>query len=173
MSSIVQISDFKGFHKLTVTSYNDYLIQSYIDRYEDDYLNKLLGCDLKDLLIADLIGGVPTNPDYLAWFNPFCEEVVSCYNKCTLESKGLKDMLKGFIYYHYTRDNVNIQHATGVSKVQSEISNKLDNINLERTAEIRYNESVGSYKAIKSKVKGTKCYCKNKDVIDYKFLDLV
>ena len=141
--SIVVNSDFVGKYELTLTQYNTDLIDSYIERYEKQYLIKLLGGGLYDLFIADLTAGVPTTAIYLSIFNPlyvdlWCE---------TLVSNGIKEMLLGFIYYHYTLDQQQQQTSVGVTAPKSENSAGID---MNHISQNRFNENVESFKAIQS-----------------------
>lgn len=167
MANIVTIECFVGFHHLADNCYGESRLQSFIDRYEDYYLCSLLGAELYPLFIDDLVGGVPSNPDYLSWFNPFCEDIDGkCCLTETVNSKGLKDMLTGFIYYHYVHQSQMRQTQTGTTVSKSHNSTNVGMINNERDAESRYNESVESYNAISLKIGN----CKK---LDYKFLDLI
>ena len=115
MANIVNISDFKGFYSIATNDEYTNNLQSYVDRYEDYYLCELLGGTLRTALIADLTNGVPTSTDYLKWFNPFCRDYDSQYLLCQQRgiSKGIKDMLTGFIYYHWMHDQQTQSSLTG------------------------------------------------------------
>lgn len=126
----------------------------------------LLGSELMQLLIDDLVDGVPTNPEYLEWFNPFCEEVTHCCKTETVISKGLKDMLTGFIYYEFVHTSQQRQTPTGTTVQSTNNSIKVDMLNNERDAETRYNESTDSYNAISAKL--NKCAH-----LQYKLLDIL
>lgn len=150
MSNIVQIQDFKGFYKIPNNCFDKDYFQHYIDKYEDYYLNELLGVNLKTLLIADLVNGVPLDPSYLEWFNPFTERF-NCEDEVR-QSIGLKNVLLGLIYYSYTHSNQYSQSLTGVVVSSNENSEMLRPANVERVAEVRYNDSVPSYNNIAYKL---------------------
>lgn len=141
--SIVVNSDFIGKYELTLTQYNTDLIDSYIERYEKQYLIKLLGGSLYDLFIADITNHVPTTAKYLAIFNPLYVDLFCG----TLVSNGIKEMLIGFIYYHYTLDAQQQQTSVGVVAPKGENS---DNISMNSIIQNRFNENVESFKAIQS-----------------------
>ena len=131
---ILQLSDFKeGKFKIPQTNnLCSNQLQKYIDRYEKRYLIDLLGCELSELLIDDLVDGVPTDPLYLSLFNEICIDLRNGFfnyyysqSLCYCEpkriiSRGLKSMLQGFIFFEYMRDFPNQRDLTGVNRVDSE-----------------------------------------------------
>lgn len=139
--SIVLNSDFVGKYELTLTQYNTALIDSYIAKYEKEYLIKLLGKSLYDLFIADLVSGVPQTTIYEAIFEPLYIDLFCGFS----ESNGIKEMLIGFIYYHYTLDTQQQQTSVGVTAPKSENS---EGVNLNSISISRYNDNVQSYKTI-------------------------
>ena len=116
--SIVLNSDFVGKYELTVNQFNIDLIDSYIEKYEDYYLSQLLGASLSSAFISNLTAGVPTNPIYLTIFNPLSYD----FNNKVITSNGIKEMLLGFIYYHYVSDSDQIQTSIGTVAPSNENS---------------------------------------------------
>ena len=58
MSNIIQIADFAGTeYSLPEQKYISY--QNYLDKYEKEFLVNLLGAELYDLFVSDLVGGIP------------------------------------------------------------------------------------------------------------------
>ena len=123
MSSILQISNFKSpgrFH-LSLNGNNEDGLQAYIDEVQGDILNKLLGCDLAKLFVADLTG-TPQRPQdqiYKDIFEPFCVEEMYCGQ---LTSKGMLIMLQGFTFWYYFRDNGFKRTTSGPKKNAAENS---------------------------------------------------
>jgi hypothetical protein len=142
--SIVLNSDFVNKYELTLTQFNTSLIDSYIAKYENEYLVKMLGKALYDLFIANLVNGVPTSAIYTTIFNPL---YVDTFISGEVESNGIKEMLLGFIYYHYTLDTQQQQTSVGVTAPKSENS---EGINLNSISISRFNDNVKSYKTIQS-----------------------
>jgi hypothetical protein len=142
--SIVLNSDFVGKYELTLSDFTEPLIDTYITKYEKHYLVKMLGKTLYDLFIANLVNGVPTSAIYLTIFNPL---YVDSYINSESESNGIKEMLLGFIYYHYTLDAQQMQTSTGVTSPKGENS---EGVNLNSITISRFNENVQSYKTIQS-----------------------
>lgn len=169
MSLIINRECFTGFHLLQSNCYGYSKLQAYMDRYEEHYLKLLLGSELYPLFINDLLNGVPQDTEYLELFNPFCETVSNCHcNNEEIISKGIKDMITGFVYYNFVHGNQMKQTPVGTTVKKTHNSINVDFLNNERDAEDRWNEAVGTFKAIRSKLG----FCEIKE-IDYKFLDLI
>lgn len=168
MSNVIQISDFVGNYYIANNSRANDTLQLIIDSQENEYLTNLMGIDLRDLFIADLVGGVPTDLDYLSFYNPyeelFCDKMY--------RSKGLKETLLGLVFYDYiSRDNY--QHSlTGVIVNANENSTVLDANEVVRFAESRRNGIVESYNMIGRKICELELYSYS-DKIDYTFLDVI
>lgn len=151
MSRFLEPSDFTGKYKISKNCYDEAVLQSYIDKYEDLFLIKLLGSSLYDEFIADLdVDNLPTTARFIAIYYSFHKDI-SNYNglfynnNCLLMSEGMITMLKGFIYYHYISAE-NIKHTiTGLTKGINENSGGSTYEMIYRTAEIRYNEALQSY----------------------------
>jgi hypothetical protein len=142
MGLFVTISDFTGKFAVSTGMYANTNIQSYIDRYEDIYLTELFGISLYDLFIADLdVNDLPQATKYEKIFEAFKEEI----GFQLIISKGMKDMLVGFIYFEYMKDSITQTTPIGVVKQQSENSNP---ISAHTPIYLRYNESVKTYRAI-------------------------
>lgn len=139
MGLIIVKDDFVGKFDL-VKSIND-KIESYIETYEESYLRELLGINLFNLYKADVVNHLPVTASYLTITNPlFIEQ-----NGYSIISNGIKDMLLGFIFFEYVRDNKIKQSMSG------SVVNSVDNSNNDFTQEFlfqRYNESIDIYKNI-------------------------
>jgi len=142
MGLFVEISDFTSKFALSTGMYANTNIQSYIDRYEDLYLTELLGINLYNDFIADLdVDNLPQAVKFEKIFNAFKEEM----DIRLIISKGMKDMLLGFIYFEYMKDQVTQMTPNGVVKQSNELSTP---ISAHTTIYTRYNESVKTYRAI-------------------------
>ena len=147
--AILTINDFEnGRFKIPVNPKQEIDLMDKIQYVEDNYLPKLFGVELYDLFIADLAlptAGEPTDPRFIKLFNSFnyqnsggCADLV--------RSEGIKQMLKGFVYYLYNRDIVSRITTVGIKKTESENSINMTAISHDITS--RFNESVSTYKAI-------------------------
>lgn len=155
---IVQVSDFnEGKFELHTGMYDIPRIQSYIDKYEPRYLRELLGVDLFNLFNADLIlgGGTPTEPRFIKIF----DELTIDLPWRILDSDGIKEMLMGFIYYEYTKDQ--IVQMTPNGNVRPVGQNSEVAGSLYTQIYTRYNDGVRSYKAIQMYI------WKNPDAYDF------
>jgi len=169
---LLTTDDFRtGFHALPLDKYNQ--LQSYIDKFEPLILCQLFGSELYDLYVADLVDGVPQSPRFLEVFNPFCKTVQIKYccwkgiweydyesRWCEelLQSEGIKEMLKGFIYFNYLPQLGNQQTPVGLTRKKVAASDMLSDKQVGRDAEQKLNQAIISYQAIQ------KFMCYNHDV---------
>lgn len=143
----ITYADFgKGKYELHTGMYEQEKINAYIDKYERQYLVKLLGVDLFNLFVADLVNGIPQSPIYASLYNPF--EYDYSVGGCIVFSEGMVDMIKGFIYFEYLKDQTNQIAVSGNVRPVGENSNPVNNVN--SMIYNRYNESIRTFKAIKT-----------------------
>jgi len=141
---IVNISDFTGKYQLSTGMYDTVKLQDYIDKYEKRYLIELFGANLYDEFISDLdTNNIPQSPNFLKVFNPFYENLTF---RQLIISEGIKEMLKGFIYFEYSKDLINQMTPYGNVRPISENSEPVST--LYSMIYARYNEAIKSYKAI-------------------------
>ncbi len=140
--AIVSAGDFTGKHRIVLNGYKEEDFAEYIDRYEAIYLVKVLGKELYDLFIADLAETSP-DPIYTKIDEPFIEQL-ECGK--ILDSKGVKDLLKGFIYFHWQTDSAVQQTIIGGKRQKGELSN--DPTNNIGSIWDRWNEAVKTVRAI-------------------------
>ena len=140
----ITYSDFgKGKFELHHGMYEQAKIQAYINKYERQYLVKLLGVELFNQFVADLVSNVPQDAKYLKIYNPFEYDNVNCY---IYISEGMTDMIKGFVYYQYLKDLTNNVAVSGNVRPLGENSENVSTLN--SMIYTRYNDSVRTYKAI-------------------------
>lgn len=117
-------------------------IQTFIDAVEKRYLQDLLGCDLYDLFIADLVSNVPQTQRFIDIFDEFCKD-----DNCgIIRSEGIKEMLKGFTYWEWEKQNKAKNTQTGSIVNENEVSREatFDEAGLYEV----YNNAIKTYKAI-------------------------
>lgn len=149
MALFISTSDFStGKYQLHVGTYSVTNLGEYINKYEHRYLVELLGSDLYDEFEADVtLGmGLPTEPRFTYIFYPFTED----YAWTILISEGMIEMLKGFIYYEYLKDQ--IVQMTPIGTVVPSGENSRDSNSLYTQMYNRYNEAVRTYKAIQEHI---------------------
>lgn len=151
MSFIVN-SDFIGKFAISTNGYKTGSLELYIERYETKYLVELFGLELYNLWFAD-VELVTPNAIYLKLKDAFIDQL-SCGT--ILDSKGIADMLLGFVYYHYQMDAKVTQSINSGVKIKSELSEKP--LNDYGYIYERWNESIETYKAIQRYI------CENMDI---------
>ncbi len=131
--SLTKPSDYKGTVAISKNKYDKADLQLYLDELEPEYLKDLLGCDLYDAFVADLAlapVGQPTAQRFIDIYNAFCIDIDTiCYTydwyntyyayyslNSQNRSRGIKEMLKGFMYLEYVRDQEKTNSSVGVSK---------------------------------------------------------
>lgn len=145
---IVDIADFVGKYELHTGMYDQAKLQDYIDIYEKRYLIELFGAELYNDFIADLNNqNVPKSPNFLFVFNPFYENVML---HTIIQSEGIKQMLKGFIYFEYLKDTTNQMTPNGVVIPSNENSTTASTLYTMMYA--RYNEAMRSFRAIQTHI---------------------
>ena len=165
MATILTIDDFEnGRYKIPVNPTQEIDLMDKIEYVENTYLPKLFGVELYDLFIADLdlpVAGDPTAPRFVKVFNSFnYQQNGGC--KKIVRSEGIKEMLKAFVYYLYTRDEVSRITTVGIKKTDSENSQNISAIKHDITS--RINQGVMTYHAIQY-------YICNNDEFDYPEFD--
>jgi hypothetical protein len=138
------VQDFTGKYQLSTGMYDVTKLQDYIDKYEKRYLIELFGAKLYDEFISDLdVANVPESPNFLKVFDPFYENVTL---RQLIISEGILEMLKGFVYFEYSKDLINQMTPYGNVRPISENSEPVST--LYSMIYARYNEAIKSYKAI-------------------------
>jgi hypothetical protein len=154
-----------GKYKISQNSYTTDDLTTYISKYESRYLIKLLGSDLYDLFIDSLISNIPTNVyltlysafhadnlnSSMVWFpigggKPDYSDATNCNLPKIIISEGILEMLKGFIFFEYTRDQ-SIKN-TIAGNVQEDNENSKAVSQLQAGIKEKYNEAVSTYQAI-------------------------
>jgi hypothetical protein len=142
--SILSISDFStGRFEIPTNPKQDAGLQLSIDYVEGYYLPRLLGVELNTLFLADFSGGVPVSPRFIVIFDPF---TIQDDDECIFSSDGIKEMLKGLVYYHYGRDQQTRLTTVGAKATNSENSENKSSI--EHDLLSRFNQALESYHSI-------------------------
>ena len=145
--SILTYKDFeKGRYKIPLNpDQQTGGIQDYITSAETKYLVMLFGVELYDLFIIDLgipVVGEPTDPRFVKVFDPFNEQTETHL----ITSTGIKEMLKGFVYYLYTRDIITRMTTAGAEMAQGANSEAVTAIKHDITS--RYNEAIDEFQTL-------------------------
>jgi hypothetical protein len=158
---IVSIQDFTGKYQVSTGMYDQARLQDYINRYEPRYLKQLFGVSLYNDFQSDLLNNVPQSPNFLILFNPLSEDmgynfyyfngIYEGVNQ--IDSEGIKEMLKGFIYFEYVKDLSNQITPIGLVKPDNENSTVANT--LFSMMYTRYNEAIRSYNSIRDFIRYT------------------
>ena len=134
-------NDYKGRFAITQHATNIQKIQDYINDVEPKIMNELLGVELYALFVQ---GYEDEEEIYTKLYNEFFENL-----PCGLiESKGIIDMLKGFVYWNYYAEDYASVSAVGNTVKDGENSTRASDI--EANLYTRYNTSVKTYQAIQT-----------------------
>ena len=158
---ILSIQDFTGKYQVSTGMYDQARLQDYINRYEPRYLKELFGISLYNDFQSDLLNNVPQSPNFLTLFNPLSEDlgynfyyfngIYEGINQ--IDSEGIKEMLKGFVYFEYVKDLSNQITPIGLVKPDNENSTVANT--LFSMMYTRYNEAIRSYNSIRDFIKYT------------------
>ncbi len=151
--NIVLTSDFKGYWNVSENKFGIDDFELYVQMYQVQILKDLLGCELYDLFIADLLPDadnrdVPQTPIYLDIYNEICSEnLTSLCCSCTSHSSyGMIDLLKSMIRYYWLRDQKYKQTVSGTAVMDSENSVIIKSLHYNLTNNI--NRGIKSYQSI-------------------------
>lgn len=139
-------SDFTGKYELHTGMYDVNKLQAYINKYEGRYLRQLFGVDMYNSFMSDIDPQTnePQSPNFIYIFNPFAEDV-TLYSM--LDSDGILEMLKGFIFFEYAKDLLNQMTPFGNVRQRSENSTAI--LALQSQSYNRYNEAIRTFRAIR------------------------
>lgn len=140
--AVTATTDYIDKFELKINEFNEDKLTAYIERYEEIYLTHLMGKELYDLYVIGIAG---SDPIYEFLRDPF---TVQLSDGCIYNSRGVKDMLLGVVYFYYSRDIYTTQTFSGAVKPTGENSNasSFAMSNLKG----RYNESIETFKAIQA-----------------------
>lgn len=144
--TFLQTSEFTGRFELHTGMYDQQKLTDYIQRYEQQYLIELFGAKMYDEFMNDYF---PPNlmfwsPNFQFMFDPF--HLDSNVGGNHLISIGIRDMLKGFIYWEYMKDTIN--QMTPIGNVIPQNQNSRVNSTIYSSMWSRYNESIKTFRAI-------------------------
>jgi hypothetical protein len=142
MASITTPNDYTGQYVITNSTLRQAKIQACIDSVESEILCQLFGVDFKDIVLD---GVDNLDPIYEMLFNPFTVQD-SCNR--ILISKGVKEMLQGFVYFKWYSFHQTTETINGIRNKESENSSQTSSV--QSSTELRYNEAVRTYKAIQA-----------------------
>lgn len=142
--SILTTSDFSNYGKfeLHTGQFDNQRLQNYIDKYESRYLKQLFGVELYNQFNVDLLNNFPQSPNFAFIFDAFATD----YHYEIVDSDGVVEMLKGFIYFEYSKDLINQMTPFGNVNPKSENSDVASTIYSQIYT--RYNDAIRTFRAI-------------------------
>lgn len=144
-------ADFStGKYKIAQDNYSNVNLAAYIAKYEPIYLRQLFGSALYTLFVSDLSSNVPQSARFTAVFNAFSEDDDEAAENTIIVSEGIREMLKGFVFFEYNRDLPVKNTVTGNVTEGAENSNQLNS--LKSGIVEKYNAAVTTYQAIQWKM---------------------
>lgn len=136
MANIVEIADFTGEFQLQSDTYSDAKFDIIRDEHSNTAIYELLGGELGTLFLADLdANGVPQTARFTDIYDAFVIDESPGIN----QSKGIKEYIKGIVYFYFARNNPFIVSLGGNSITKAQNSN--NNINPNYIVRI-YNNSI-------------------------------
>lgn len=138
MGVLITTADFTFKFALPQSVYSS--LDSLITDTEEKYLRDLLGATLYASFKANLVNKVPVLPAYLAIYNAFAIDVAPCM----IHSQGMKEMLKGFIFFDFMR---NAKYKPTTQGIVANSSDTSENIGIGNLFGFE-NEAVDTYDVI-------------------------
>lgn len=144
MSLFVQPEDFKqGSLTIAYNNITEADLQECINSIELDTITDLLGCSLGFMFISDYTPGVGfANTRFKTLFEPFATDT----DFGPLKSEGIKEMLKGFIYFEYVRNQPNQDRQNGLVNAVNENSTPISGG--QGSLHLKHNRAANTYSAI-------------------------
>ncbi len=164
---MITSSDFIGYYAIAQDPSTQAKLTDYITLYMRQYLVELLGYELYQLLIDDLENNVPQSSRFETIFNalniegaeevwiPYGAHKSRCFDDNRDErvqptfSEGIKEMLKGFIYFEFVNEYGISVSQTGVVINNDENSTPAPGGKHVSLIESRYNRAIKSFQVIR------------------------
>jgi len=137
----VDISNFaSGFNKIAYNEQTIVDLTTFIEDKEELILTELFGAELFELFKD---GVANDEPEYLKLRDSFIDQLDSCR---VIQSKGVGEMLAGFIYFDYSRFQATMPSVSGRVTPKGENSN-VASFNVGLITE-KYLKALDTYEAI-------------------------
>lgn len=138
---ILKVTDFKSPYQITTNQYTSVHLANQITSTQTKILNDLLGVELANLFVSDLVNDIPVTQRFIDIFEPF-QKKEGCF---VLTSQGMKEMLLSFTYFYFIPEQKNRNTISGTVQNDNELAlNGTDYSKLTWA----YNNGIDTYKAI-------------------------
>ena len=146
---LLTTTDFEaGELAIAQTNETTALLQTYIDKYEEVYIKRILGVTLGQLFIDDVQGVDSDSSAIESRFQILIDGFIKQDSSDrVLQSRGMKDILMAIVYYFFI-GTTQIKHSqSGTITNSAEVSNILDPENALRSAESKWNDRLSDIEA--------------------------
>jgi hypothetical protein len=150
MGILISASDFTGENKIATDVFTDAELDVFITLYEAKLLYELMGIELYDLFIADLVGGVPQTAKYVTIYEAFVKEI----DDEMITSDGMKVMLVKWVFFHYVRTQPQTNTIQGNTQAEGTIN--MPSAMSYTSLCIDYNKMISTFKAIQNYIESVK-----------------
>lgn len=148
MGLLINEDDFASL--IATDVYTEADLTLAIDEYENPLLYELLGIELYNLFVADLVNGVPQTAKYLTIYNAFVKEI----DDKMVTSQGMKEMLVQWVFFYFVRTQPQSNSIGGNVENQDTI-NKPSEMSY-TTLVLKYNKCITNFKSIQTYIKSVK-----------------
>ena len=150
MGILISASDFTGENKIATDVFTDAELDAFITIYEAKLLYELLGIELYDLFIADLVAGVPQTAKYVTIYEAFVKEI----DDEMFMSDGMKVMLVKWVFFHYVRTQSQTNTIQGNTQAEGTIN--MPSAMSYTSLCIDYNKMISTFNAIQIYIESVK-----------------
>lgn len=141
MGLLVNSTDFVGEFAIPQDQYTKTALDLLITQTEQNYIYTLLGAELGQLFIDNVVSGVPQTQIYLDIYNSFVKDSADL-----VVSTGMKDMILRFIFFDWTR---RIKYDVGITGLTEKRSTNSVPAKYDSSWLIRvYNMGIDTHRAI-------------------------
>lgn len=138
MGVLITSANFVGKFAIPQDSFSG--LDAFINASEESYLVDLLGASLYADFKGNLSNKIPQATNYITIYNPFFKD----YGVTILKSKGMVNMLVGFIYFDYMQNIRYKATSQGIGVTQADTTQNSTYGNLY----VILNEALETYQAI-------------------------
>lgn len=141
---MITYADFDGYFEIptSVADNTRALIETYIERYENPYIYKLLGVTLGNLLIEDQ-AMVSVDERFSVIIEPiYMDDPFNTNTGAQYHSRGMVNYLKAVVFYHFVTENQAFLTQSGVAINENETQKVLTPYEATRFAERKFNEAL-------------------------------
>jgi len=141
-ANILQITDFVGRYAIAQNEFLDDNSLEIIHELEYNLFIDLLGAELYNEFVDDLVDGVPQTQKWLNFLNG--ATYTDCYG-CVRNYLGVKSFLVPLVYSEFIQSSKNFNSNLGLVTPKSENSNKTSEFDIRQKVYKSHNEGVRYY----------------------------